>query len=139
MSDEKLDNQQNVTIPIKEHFKNVETIKPYSEAEDWEIRDVISALAWFIEDLDNYDDEESQIVADEMLYCIYNFIAENHDKLENNEFSKELEKGINILQERLGKNNDTTMYSRYYLQKIKMELKVLDSQVMFVYEKKVKK
>lgn len=123
MSDEKLDNQQNVTIPIKEHFKNVETIKPYSEAEDWEIRDVISALAWFIEDLDNYDDEESQIAADEMLYCIYNFIAENHDKLENNEFSKELEKGINILQERLGKNNDTTMYSRYYLQKIKMEFR----------------
>ena len=124
MSDEKLDNQQNVTIPIKEHFKNIETIKPYSETEDWEIRDVISALAWFIEDLDNYDDEEeSQIAADEMLYCIYNFIAENHDKLENNEFSKELEKGINILQERLGKNNDTTMYSRYYLQKIKMEFR----------------
>lgn len=103
MSDEKLDNQQNVTTPIKETRKNIEAAQPNSQAEESEAQDLISSLAWFIEDFDNYDEETQIILADEMQRELYNFIAENHDTLKNNEFEK-LKKYINILQKRVGKN-----------------------------------
>ena len=103
MSDEKLDNQQNMTTPIKETRPNVEAIQSNSQAEYSEAQDIISSLAWFLEGFDKYDEEMRIVIADQMQRELYNFIAENHDTLKNNEL-EELKKIINILQKKVGKN-----------------------------------
>ena len=85
----------------------------------------LSALPALIESLNSqYTRPEAQNpLADEILYFLYNFIFDNADKLEDNEFSKDLENYINILKAKLEQNNYTGMHNVFYTQKMKTEFR----------------
>ena len=72
----------------------------------------------------NVRPEAKYALADEILYFLYSFVADNAEKLENNKFSAELENYINTLKDTLDKKQYSGMHNVFYTQPIKNEFRM---------------